>query len=112
MEKDYLKYHHPQFLIFFVVGGFFLIYLTKESFVLSISVFGILSLLIISITKYLGKIEPFSRIFWIEDFSERYILKVESRLTEIMSALYKTTKKYFSVNKTPLICGCHFLDSS
>jgi len=111
MEKDYLKYYHSQFLIFLVVGGFFLIYLTRESFVLSISVFGILSLLIISITKYLGKFKPFSRIFWIEDFSERYILKVESRSTEIMSVLYKATKKYFSVNKKPLICDCHFLDS-
>lgn len=72
MEKDYLKYYHPQFLIFLVVGGFFLIYLTKESFGLSLSVFGVLSILIISITKYLWKFKPFSWLFWIEDFSGRY----------------------------------------
>lgn len=72
MEKDYLKYYHPQFLIFLVVGGFFLIYLTKESFGLSISVFGILSLLIASITKYLWKYKPFRWLFWVEDFSGRY----------------------------------------
>ncbi len=72
MEKDYLKYYHPQFLIFLVVVGFFLIYLTKESFGLSISVFGILSLLIASITKYLWKYKPFRWLFWVEDFSGRY----------------------------------------
>ncbi|WP_339893758.1 hypothetical protein [uncultured Algibacter sp.] len=72
MEKDYLKYYHPQFLIFLIVGGFLLIYLTKESFGLSISVFSILTLILVTITKYLWKYKPFSWLFWVEDFSGRY----------------------------------------
>lgn len=89
MEKDYLKYYHPQFLIFLVVGGFFLIYLTKESFGLSLSVFGVLSILIISITKYLWKFRPFSWLYWIEDFSGRYegklIYQYQDENGEVMS---------------------------
>lgn len=72
MEKDFLKYYHPQFLIFLIIGGFLIIYLTKESFGLSISVFSILTLLIVTITKYLWKYKPFSWLFWVEDFSGRY----------------------------------------
>lgn len=72
MEKDYLKYYHPQFLILMVVGGFLLIYFTKESFGLSFSVFGMLTLFIVIITKHLWKYRPFSWLFWIEDFSGRY----------------------------------------
>ncbi|WP_416440850.1 hypothetical protein ACH3O9_12315 [Leeuwenhoekiella sp. A16] len=72
MEKDYFKYYHPKFLIFLVVGAFFLIYTTQKSLGLSLSVFGFLSLIIISITKYLWKFKPFSWLFWIEDFSGRY----------------------------------------
>ena len=72
MERDYFKYYHPQFLIFLIIGGFLLIYLTKESFGLSISVFSILTLFIVTITKYLWKYRPFSWLFWVEDFSGRY----------------------------------------
>ncbi|MBB3123789.1 hypothetical protein FHS04_001292 [Mesoflavibacter sabulilitoris] len=72
MEKDYLKYYHPQFLIGLAIVGFVLIYLAKESFGLSISVFGALTLLITLITKYLWQYKPFKWLFWIDDFSGRY----------------------------------------
>jgi len=72
MEKDYLKYYHPQFLIGIVIVGFVLIYLAKESFGLSISIFGILTLFITLITKHLWQYKPFKWLFWIDDFSGRY----------------------------------------
>ena len=72
MEKDYLKYYHPQFLMGLVITGFILIYLAKESLGLSISVFGILTLLITLITKYLWRFKPFKWLFWVDDFSGRY----------------------------------------
>lgn len=72
MEKDYLKYYHPQFLIGIVIVGFVLIYLAKESFGLSISIFGILTLFITLITKHLWHYKPFKWLFWIDDFSGRY----------------------------------------
>lgn len=72
MQKDFLKYYHPQFFIGLVVLSFALIYLAKESLELSISVFGILTLLITLITKYLWKHKPFKWLFWIDDFSGRY----------------------------------------
>ena len=72
MEKDYLKYYHPKFLIGLAIVGFVLIYLAKESFGLSISVFGVLTLLITLITKYLWQYKPFKWLFWVDDFSGRY----------------------------------------
>ncbi|RXG30672.1 Cap15 family cyclic dinucleotide receptor domain-containing protein [Leeuwenhoekiella marinoflava] len=72
MEKDYLKYYHPKYLIGIVIVAFVLIYLTKESFGLSISVFGGLTLLITLITKYLWQFRPFKWLFWVDDFSGRY----------------------------------------
>lgn len=72
MEKDYLKYYHPQFLIGLVIMGFVLIYLAKQSLGVSISVFGILTLLITLITKYLWRYKLFKWLFWVDDFSGRY----------------------------------------
>ncbi|MCH2488569.1 MAG: hypothetical protein MK211_00340 [Flavobacteriales bacterium] len=72
MEKDYLKYYHPQFLMGLVIVSFALIYVAKQSLGLSISVFGILTLLITLITKYLWRYKPFKWLFWVEDFSGRY----------------------------------------
>lgn len=72
MEKDYLKYYHPTFFIGIVIVLFVLIYLSKESFGLSISVFGILTLFVTLITKYLWKYKLFNWLFWIDDFSGRY----------------------------------------
>lgn len=72
MEKDFLKYYHPHFLIGLVIGGFALIYLAKQSLGLSISVFGILTLLITLITKHLWRYKLFKWLFWIDDFSGRY----------------------------------------
>ncbi len=108
MEKDYLKYYHPQFLIFLVVGGFFLIYLIKESFGLSLSVFGVLSILIISITKYLWKFKLFR---WF--FKFKYCaLNLNKSITDFMSVRCEDDFKYFNVNKKQLIRFNHFLNSS
>lgn len=72
MEKDYLKYYHPKFLIGVVILTFALLYLANESLGLSISIFGTLSLFVTLITKYLWKYKPFKWLFWIDDFSGRY----------------------------------------
>ena len=72
MEKDYLKYYKPNFLIGLVIAAFVIVYFTKEYFVLSISIFGVVTLLISVITKYLWKYAPFKWLFWVDDFSGRY----------------------------------------
>lgn len=108
MEKDYFKYYHPQFLIFLIVGAFFLIYFTKKSLGLSLSVFGVLSLVIISITKYLWKFKPFS---WFIKF-KCCALNLNKTITDFMSVRCKKDFKYFNVNKKQLICFNHFLNSS
>lgn len=72
MEKDYLKYYKPNFLFGLVIGVFVIVYLAKEYFVLSISIFSIITLFIGLITKYLWKYPLFSWLFWIDDFSGRY----------------------------------------
>lgn len=72
MEKDYLKYYKPNFLIGLVITVFVLVYLAKEHFVLSISIFGIVTLCIGFITNHLWKYPPFSWLFWVDDFSGRY----------------------------------------
>lgn len=76
MEKDYLKYYHPNVLIGMVIIVFVLIYFTKESLGLSISIFSVLTLFIVLITKYLWNVRPFSWMFWFDDFSGRYEGKI------------------------------------
>ncbi|THV60837.1 hypothetical protein EZV76_00410 [Flagellimonas alvinocaridis] len=72
MEKDYLKYYHPKFLIGMVILGFALIYLANQSFGWSVSIFSFLTILITVITRYLWKYAPFKWLFWVDDFSGRY----------------------------------------
>lgn len=72
MQKDYFKYYHPKVLMGMIILGFTAITLTKESFELTISVFGVLTILITVVTRYLWKYKPFKWLFWIDDFSGRY----------------------------------------
>ncbi|NQY30396.1 MAG: hypothetical protein HRT69_13095 [Flavobacteriaceae bacterium] len=72
MEKDYFKYYKPNFLIGFIIAAFVIVYLAKEYFVLSISIFGVITLLIGLITKYFWKSPIFKWLFWVDDFSGRY----------------------------------------
>ncbi len=72
MEKDFFKYYKPNFLIGLVIVLFAVIFSAKQYFLLSISIFGIVTLLISLTTKYLWKYKPFCWLFWTDDFSGRY----------------------------------------
>lgn len=72
MEKDYLKYYHPKYLIVLIVLGFAIVFLTNLSLGWSISIFGFLTIFITVITKYLWRYKPFKWLFWVDDFSGRY----------------------------------------
>jgi len=72
MEKDFFKYYKPGVLIILVIVIFVAVFLAKDYYGLSISIFGIVTLIISLTTKYLWKYKPFSWLFWIDDFSGRY----------------------------------------
>lgn len=72
MKQDYFKYYNSKFLPFLLVGLFVLLWLAKDYWVLSFSIFAILSGLLIIISTYLWKYKPFSYLFWIDNFSGRY----------------------------------------
>ena len=79
MAQDYFKYYNSKTLPFLLVGLFILLWLAKDYWHLSISLFGILSLLLIIISTYLWKYSPFKYLFWVDNFSGRYegILKFQ-----------------------------------
>jgi hypothetical protein len=72
MAQDYFKYYNSKFLPFLLVGLFFLLWLAKANWQLSISIFSALSFLLWLISTYLWKFPPFKYLFWIDDFSGRY----------------------------------------
>lgn len=72
INQDYFKYYKPKLLIFLIVIFFVLVYLAKDYWTLSISIIGIVSLLITVVTEYLWKYFPFKYLFWVDDFSGRY----------------------------------------
>ena len=72
MKHDYLKYYHSKTLIFLIGVLLFVVVAAKEYWTLSISVFGLTSILLILITNHLWKFKPFIWLFWVDDFSGRY----------------------------------------
>lgn len=72
MKNDYLKYFHSNVLIILIGILLLIIIAAKDYWQLSISVFGIVSLLLITISNFLWNIRPFQWLFWIDDFSGRY----------------------------------------
>lgn len=96
MKNDYLKYFHSNVLVI-LIGILLLIIITaKDYWQLSISVFGIVSLLLIIISNYLWNIRPFQWLFWIDDFSGRYEGKLKyqyrNEVGEIKSGELKHVK--------------------
>ena len=72
MAQDYFKYFNSKTLPFLLVGLFALLWLAKDNWHLSFSLFGILSILLVLISTYLWKFPPFKYLFWVDDFSGRY----------------------------------------
>jgi hypothetical protein len=72
MAKDYFKYYNSKTLPFLLVGLFALLWLAKDNWHLSISIFGILSALLVVISTFLWKFPPFKYLFWVDNFSGRY----------------------------------------
>lgn len=72
MAQDYFKYYNSKTLPVLLIGLFALLWLAKDNWHLSISLFGILSALLIIISTYLWKFSPFKFLFWVDNFSGRY----------------------------------------
>ena len=72
MKQDFLKYYKSSVLIFLIGILLFIVITAKNFWSLSISVFSIVSTLLILITTYLWKYKPFIWLYWVDDFSGRY----------------------------------------
>lgn len=72
MKQDFFKYYKSSVLIFLIGLLLFIVITAKDYWGLSISVFGMVSTLLILITTYLWKYKPFIWLYWIDDFSGRY----------------------------------------
>ncbi|MDX1798289.1 MAG: hypothetical protein R3255_06540 [Candidatus Lokiarchaeia archaeon] len=72
MAHDYFKYYNSKTLPFLLVGMFGLLWLAKDYWTLSFSIFSALSLLLALISTYLWKFKPFKYLFWVDNFSGRY----------------------------------------
>ena len=81
MKQDYLKYYKSNFLIFLIGSLLVFVFSAKNYWNLSISIFGIVSTLLILTSTYLWKYKPFIWLFNIDDFSGRYegVLKFQYR---------------------------------
>lgn len=73
MKNDFLKYYKSPILPILIGVILFIVVTAKESWGLSISVFGVVSMLLILITTYLWKYKPFIWLFNIDNFSGRYV---------------------------------------
>jgi hypothetical protein len=76
MKNDYLKYYKSNVLIFLVVFLFITIAAARDHWKLSISVFSLVTTVLILITTYLWKYKMFTWLFWVDDFSGRYEGKI------------------------------------
>lgn len=72
MNHDYLKYYKSNVLVFLIGFLLFIVFTAKNYWNLSISVFGIISVLLILISSYLWKYKPFIWLYRVDDFSGRY----------------------------------------
>lgn len=72
MTHDYFKYFNSKTLPILLVGTFFLLYLAKDHWTLSFSLFSALSIALIIISTYLWKYPVFKYLFWVDNFSGRY----------------------------------------
>ena len=73
MTNDYLKYYKSNVLIFLVGLLLFVVFSAKEYWQLSISIFGIVSAIMVAISTFLWKYKLFIWLFNVDDFSGRYV---------------------------------------
>lgn len=72
MRNGYFQYYKSKPLIILFVLAIGLLYYAKENYALSISILGVLSIIIWLVTEFLWHYWPFKYLFWIDDFSGRY----------------------------------------
>jgi hypothetical protein len=72
MHNGYLQYYKPKVIIGLVVVLAVLIFLAKDYWELSISIIGIITLILFFIDQWLWKKKLFSLMFWTDNFSGRY----------------------------------------
>ncbi len=72
MHNGYLQYYKPKVIIGLIVVLAVLIFLAKDYWELSISIIGIITLILFFIDQWLWKKKIFSLLFWTDNFSGRY----------------------------------------
>jgi len=72
MKNEYFKYYKSSVLPILIGVLLFIVFSAKEYWELSISIFGIVSAIMVTISTYLWKYKPFIWLFWIDDFSGSY----------------------------------------
>lgn len=72
MHNGYLQYYKPKVLIGLVVVLAALIVLAKHHWQLSVSLIGVITLILFVIDQWLWNWRLFSLMFWTDDFSGRY----------------------------------------
>ena len=87
MKNDYLKYYKSNVLIFLVVFLFITITAARDHWKLSISVFSIVTTVLILISTYLWKYKMFIWLFWVDDFSGRYEGKIIYQYKDELGAI-------------------------
>lgn len=73
MKNDYLKYYKSSVLPVLIGVLLLIVFSAKEYWQLSISIFGIVSAIMVAISTYLWKYKPFIWLFNVDDFSGRYV---------------------------------------
>jgi hypothetical protein len=81
MRNNFLRYYKPQALIILVVILGIALFLGKQHWGIPLSLFSIITILLVAIDKWLWKYKPFSYLFWVTNFSGRYEGKLEYYFT-------------------------------
>lgn len=72
MKNSFFNYFNPSILVILIGALVITLFLAKNYWGLSIAISGIVSMLLVLISKYLWKLKPFRWLFWVDDFSGRY----------------------------------------
>ena len=72
MKNSFFSYFRSSILVSLIAIFGIVLYLAKTHWQLSFAISGIISMLLILISKYLWNVKPFRWLFWVDDFSGRY----------------------------------------
>ena len=72
MTKEMLKYYKPNALVGLVAISAIGIFTGMHHWGFSVSILGVIGIMLFLIDEYLWKFKPFSWMYWTEDFSGRY----------------------------------------